>query len=63
VRLWQCSVTVYASVHPNDDLSKLLSASEKLKSFRILKTIEYTRDERRNPVLRDKLRCGLEVRL
>jgi hypothetical protein len=42
----------------------VLSASEKLKSFLgILKPIEYTRDDRRNLVLRDKIRCGLEVRL
>jgi hypothetical protein len=42
----------------------MLSTGEKLKSFLgILKPIEYTRDDRRNPVLRDKISCGLEVRL
>jgi hypothetical protein len=40
----------------------VLSASEKLKSLLgILEPIKYTRDNRRNPVLRDKIRCGLEI--
>jgi hypothetical protein len=42
----------------------VLSTGEKLKPFLgILKSIQYTRDDWRNPVLRNKICCSLEVRL
>ena len=51
-------------VYPDDDLAEVITASKKVKTFvSILEPDKDARDNRCNPVLRDKVGCSLQIGL